>query len=866
MSKTVFKLNEYKPYPFAIKEIYLDISIQSKYVEVSTLMKITPKSEIKSPLLLKGVDLELQDIFLDGSKIDEEHYSIDNNELRVNETPFREFQLKINNRINPFNNASLEGFYLSGDVLTTQCEAEGFRRITYHPDRPDVLSKYKVRIESDLKKYPVLLSNGNKVSESIVEGDASRHEVVWEDPFPKPSYLFALVAGNLQNVQDSYETLSGRKVNIHIYVESGDEEYTKHAIKSLKKAMEWDEKIYGLEYDLNRYNIVAIRHFNMGAMENKSLNIFNSKLVLADSSMATDSELERIESVIAHEYFHNWTGNRITCRDWFQLSLKEGLTVFRDQCFTADMHSPAIKRIEDVNLLRNFQFLEDSGPTSHAVKPKEYVSIDNFYTTTIYEKGAELIRMLQTCLGRQEFMRGIANYITTFDGSAATTEEFVLSVVSGAYEKEKEIDFDMDLFLAWYYQPGTPTVTIKRKWEASIGRLTLEFSQELNNEESFHKPLIIPIKFVIYDENFPVEDQLLILNRKMKEISFEGLKPHNEIPPISIFREFSAPVNWKIDQSLEELIFLTENDNDPFFRWDSCQNLMRQIILARFNSQPSSIAEESLIKSLKKLIDEFTISDPSFLSIMLTIPGLPELESLQKSIDPIGLYEARLGFKYLLGTRLSSSLTKSLSSLKSINLSWPEGKGDRRLIETIWSLLILSGNTEIRHKALQSISGNSMTLARAALNSLSQVECGERDIALQTFFDRWKSNPIVLDTWFSIQSSISRENSLEVIQELLSHKLFDPLAPNSIRAVLGGLSKNTKAFHAYDGSGYMFMAEQIIALDKRNPITASRLVKVFSKYDKYIMCNRDYMIRAIELLDKQDLSPNTREVVDLIFK
>ena len=415
MKKTILKkLSNFKPYPFQIPNINIDFNIYEDEVFVKSSMVVKPNLNVRTKLILKGVEIELLSISINGKELDSREYNLSNQDLVINSPPKSEFELNIKSRIDPFNNSSLEGLYSSSGMLATQCEAEGFRRICFHPDRPYVLSKYIVRIESDRNLYPILLSNGNKKYSNKLSSNKNRHETIWEDPFPKPSYLFALVAGDLKSVTDKYITNTGRLIDIQVYVDSGDEKYTKHAIDSLKKAMKWDEDKYGLEYDLDEYKIVAVRHFNMGAMENKGLNIFNSKLVLADSMTATDDELERVESVIAHEYFHNWTGNRITCRDWFQLSLKEGLTVFRDQSFTADLHGFGLKRIEDVSFLRNFQFSEDKGPTSHAVKPNEYVAIDNFYTTTIYEKGAELIRMLELLIGDERFMIGVDNYIQNF--------------------------------------------------------------------------------------------------------------------------------------------------------------------------------------------------------------------------------------------------------------------------------------------------------------------------------------------------------------------------------------------------------------------------------------------------------------------
>ena len=447
--QTSVHLEDYRPFPFKIPRIELNFDIQKQDVLVKADLHFEPVLQSSEPLRLQGVDLDLILIALDGQSLAPNAYSLNAAGLEIHAPPKQAFTLTTVCKLDPAANGSLEGLYSSGGMLTTQCEAEGFRRITFHPDRPDILSCFRVRIEADREQYPVLLSNGNATDDGPFLQSADRHAVVWEDPFPKPSYLFAMVAGDLREIRDTYTTASGRDVTLRLHVEAGDEPYTIHAMESLKRSMAWDEEVYGLEYDLDEFNTVAVRHFNMGAMENKSLNIFNSKLVLADAETATDAELERIESVVAHEYFHNWSGNRITCRDWFQLSLKEGLTVFRDQCFTADLHSSALKRIEDASMLRNTQFREDSGPTAHPVKPDAYQAIDNFYTTTIYEKGAELIRMLRTLLGEEGFMRGMRLYFQRHDGEAATTEDFVAAIVVGATEDGTPPDFQPDQFKRW---------------------------------------------------------------------------------------------------------------------------------------------------------------------------------------------------------------------------------------------------------------------------------------------------------------------------------------------------------------------------------------------------------------------------------
>ena len=861
-------ISDYKEYPFDIPDIFLDFSIHHSHIDVISSMQIIPKSIPSKELVLEGIDIELQKILINDSVISSEIYDLDNKKIIIKSVPNEKFVLKIVSQINPYSNTSLEGLYSSSNVLTTQCEAEGFRRICFHPDRPDVLSCYQVRIEADINQYPVLLSNGNKISSSIIPSNPSRHEVVWQDPFRKPSYLFALVAGDLKKVESRYISSSNRVISINIFVEKGDEVYTEHAINSLKKAMKWDEDVYGLEYDLDLYNIVAIRHFNMGAMENKGLNIFNSKLILADSEITTDDELERIESVIAHEYFHNWTGNRITCRDWFQLSLKEGLTVFRDQSFTSDLHSEPLKRIEDVSLLRNIQFKEDAGPTSHPVKPNEYLAIDNFYTTTIYEKGAELIRMLYILLGKSYFTEGFKRYIQDFDGSAATTEDFVYSLIRGAKESGADLKFDVEQFLFWYYQSGTPIVNIKREWNHETGKLSLIINQSFNSiaKHNNKKILVIPIKLSLILDNESSESKLLILDKEEIKFDFDITSNQKKPPVLSLFRDFSAPVTWCSDLTVNELLFLIDNDNDFFSIWDSVQSLFRKVILSRSTNSPDMELEESLIGILERNIGKFRENNKSFLACILTFPSVSELELYQNTITPISLYRSYQSFSEKFSQSLSSNLFELLEDcLKTSTYTWPDGQGARKLIGVIWRLLMYTEDVAIRDQILKSVSGNSMTLSKSALTSLVPFDCPERELAVNTFFSRWENNPVVLDTWFGIQSCIPRNNSLEVINSLFEHPLFDPISPNTIRSILGGFSKNTEYFHSQDGSGYLFMAKQIISFDNRNPITASRLAKVFSRWKCYEEPNSSQMLKAITMMDNHILSSNTREVIELIL-
>ena len=858
------RLADYTAWAFQLPTIQLEVDVQDSFVLVKTRMDLVPQGG-REPLRLRGVELELLHLAVDGRELQPSEFRHADGWLTIEQPPEQAFVLETSCRIDPYNNSSLEGLYASGGLLSTQCEAEGFRRITFHPDRPDVLSRWTVRIEASRASCPVLLSNGNAIAEEDL-GDG-RHAVTWEDPFPKPSYLFALVAGELREIRDQFTTASGRVVTLRLHVEAGDEPYTAHAMESLKRSMAWDEQVYQLEYDLDEYNIVAVRHFNMGAMENKSLNIFNSKLVLADAETATDAELERIESVIAHEYFHNWSGNRITCRDWFQLSLKEGLTVFRDQSFTADLHSAAVKRIEDVAMLRNTQFREDAGPTAHPVKPAEYQAIDNFYTTTIYEKGAELIRMLHTLLGQERFMRGMATYVSRFDGTAATTEDFVQSIVDGAAEDGQPLGFDPERFKRWYHQAGTPELTVQRRWDAAAGQLTLELRQSTSPTpgQERKQPLVLPIAVALVGEQGRIGDeQLLVMQEEQATLTLQA-EPGSDAPALSLLRRFSAPVNVQLEQSLQESLHLLAHDDDPFSRWDAGQRLARQVLLARADGQPNAAVEAALIEALRQRLSAYNGAGGQDLAVLLALPGTAELEALQNPVDPLALYTAQRDWIAELGRQLSDPLHKLLEVCREDwSQAWPAGQGARSLTGLAWSWLAAAGDADARQQALAAVSGPSMTLARAALRALQPLDAVERDQALDLFYQRWQEKPVILDAWFALEASAPRQDGLQRVQALLDHPRFDPLAPNSLRAVLGGFTANVPVFHAIDGSGYRFMADQIAAVDARNPITASRMAKVFSRFKSYGLERQRVMVEAIERLAEAPLSANTAEVVQLL--
>ena len=936
------RLADYRPAPYLLERTDLTVRLLEHRVLVEARLAFAPNPAAMGPagltrpgaLELAGVELELLQLAIDGAPLRPAGHDRTDQGLRILDPPSRPFLLTSTVAIDPWANSSLEGLYASGGLITSQCEAEGFRRITFHPDRPDLLSRFRVRIEADRDRYPVLLSNGDCIetgrlepaasSEAATAGGAAasqpeRHYAVWEDPYPKPSYLFALVAGRLSEVRQSFHTASGRPVQLRLWVEPGDEPYTAHALASLQRAMRWDEQVYGLEYDLSEYNIVAVRHFNMGAMENKSLNIFNSKLVLADQETATDDELERVESVIAHEYFHNWTGNRITCRDWFQLSLKEGLTVFRDQCFSADQHGDAINRIENVALLRNTQFREDGGPTAHPVQPDAYEAIDNFYTTTIYEKGSEVIRCLHTLLGAEVFQRGIDLYVRRHDGSAATCDDFLAALRDAATAHWAELDldgrpaparFDFAAFRRWYHQAGTPLLQIQRHWDGDAGALTLTIRQHTpaTPGQPDKQPLVIPLALGLVGqagEALPLRlaaqpsgdpagaasagrtgpplpllphpwgegSRLLVIDQPEQRFCFDGLPRRAHPPALSLLRHFSAPVKLDIGRPSAELVHLLAWDSDPFARWDAGQTLLRELLLARAaapaaradgdrSAAAASQLEEELIDAFGRILADPSLSEASR-AVLLALPGLAELEEACQQPDPPVLFAALEDLRRRFGAALAKPLQQALERcLPQWPLAWPQGVGDRRLTGLIWSWRVAAGDSSAIASAAAAVEGSSMTLARSGLRALQNRPIPAREQAMAAFHDRWQTRPVILDAWFALEASAPFPDGLRRVERLLEHPRYDPAAPNSVRAVLGGLAANPAVFHAADGSGYRFLAERIAELDRRNPITASRLAKVFSRWQSYGPARRQRLHQALELLAAAPLSPNSREVVD----
>ena len=917
------RLADYRPAPYLIPEIALTLQLFADHSLVEAELNLAPnpaaaRGATPEPLELRAEALEVLAIELDGQPLPAGAWRQEPGRLLLLEPPGRPFQLRTRVRLHPETNTSLEGLYVSGGLFTTQCEAEGFRRITPHPDRPDLLSRYRVRLEADQASCPVLLSNGNCVDSGALPAapdrdgaePTPRHFAVWDDPFPKPSYLFAVVAGRLEEVRDTFTTASGRPVTLRIHVEPGDLPYTAHAMASLKRSMLWDEQRYGLEYDLDEFNIVAVRHFNMGAMENKSLNIFNSKLVLADAETATDGELERIESVIGHEYFHNWTGNRITCRDWFQLSLKEGLTVFRDACFTADLHSPAVKRIEDVSLLRNTQFREDAGPTAHPIQPDHYQAIDNFYTTTIYEKGAEVIRALHTLLGEEAFMRGMALYVSRHDGTAATCADFVQAMRDAAEQAWCQgaaiPPFSFDQWSRWYHQAGTPQLVIERHWDGEAGSLTLTIRQSTpaTPGQPEKLPVVIPLALGLVgqggdgllprlagesrheaveacsrlDHHWGQHTRLLVIDQPEQTVTFEGLEVHSHPPALSLLRGFSAPVQLQIERPIPELLHLLACDSDPFARWDAGQTLLRRAVLQRAAAVAGTTTataaagaadeelEEGLVAAFERILTEPGLCDANR-SALLALPGLGELEDAAVAAhgvcDPPALFQALLDLQVRFGTALAAPLETVLERCRPQWLAtWPAGVGDRQLTATAWTLLVAAGDVGARAEAAAAVHGPSMTLARAGLRALQARDTPERQAALAAFHERWQDRPVILDGWFGLEASTPFGDGIARVEALMAHPRFDPAAPNTLRAVLGGFAASTPQFHAADGSGYRFIGARIAELDQRNPITASRMAKLFSRWQSLTPERSALMRAALEQLAAAELSSNSREVVD----
>lgn len=856
--KTVY-LKDYRPPEYLIDHVDLIFELEEESTRVVSRLAIrrNPKLESRpSALVLDGERLVLESIRLDGRDLDEAEYNVSEEALVLPSVPDRPFLVEITNRIDPKGNTALEGLYLSNGMFCTQCEAQGFRRITYFIDRPDVMATYTTTLIADRDRYPVLLSNGNPVSRGEL-GDG-RHWMKWEDPFRKPCYLFALVAGRLACKEDRFVTGSGRTVTLRIFVEPHDLDKCDHAMRSLQNAMRWDEERYGREYDLDLYMIVAVSHFNMGAMENKGLNIFNTKFVLARPDTATDADYEHIEGVIGHEYFHNWTGNRITCRDWFQLSLKEGLTVFRDQEFTADRTSPAVKRINDVNLLRTRQFAEDGGPLAHPVRPESYIEINNFYTLTVYEKGAEVIRMIQTLVGSEGFRRGMDLYFARHDGQAVTCDDFVRCM-------EDANAIDLTQFRLWYSQAGTPELSVSSEYDPLGRRLRVMVRQWCppTPGQPVKHPMHIPLAISLLSRDgraLPLRlagetvsgPTTRVLQVRQSEQAFEFLDVP-EPPVISALRGFSAPVRLHQERAAEELAFLFMHDSDPFNRWDAGQTLAMRVMLGLIEriqaGSGADFVDPSLIEAFHAILAR-PLEDLSYQALLLTLPSEEYVASQLGVVDPDAIHQARQIVRKTLARALHEDFHRQYwqhHSREEGQLG-AVGSGRRRLKNLCLDYLNeleTPGSYALCFEQFQQ--AKTMTDRIAALGCMVNSENPERARSLDAFYARWREEPLVVDKWFALQATCPRPGTLETVKKLLSHPDFDLRTPNRVRALIGAFAQsNPIHFHALDGSGYAFLGDQVIALDALNPQVAARMLGALTQWRRYDRHRQTLMCRQLQ--------------------
>ncbi len=849
---TVIRREDYRAPDWLVPDIALDFALDAERTIVTARLSVTRNGAHDRPLVLDGEALELLSVSVDGTPLPKELWPQGDAPLTVpllGEAHVVETVVAIS----PARNSQLMGLYASGGLLCTQCEAEGFRRITYFPDRPDVLSRYAVRMEADKALYPVLLSNGDPVE--CGEGDNGRHWARWNDPFPKPCYLFALVAGDLACNADSFTTMSGRAVKLGIWVREADLPRTSHAMKALKDSMAWDERVYGREYDLDVFNIVAVADFNFGAMENKGLNIFNSRYILVDPETATDLDFDAVEGVVAHEYFHNWSGNRVTCRDWFQLSLKEGFTVYRDQCFSADMGSEAVKRIEDVRTLRAAQFPEDAGPLAHPIRPESYMEISNFYTATIYNKGAEIIRMMATQLGEQRFRRGTDLYFDRHDGEAATCEDFVKAMEEGGA-------IDLSQFRLWYAQAGTPRVAAVLSHNAQSQSATLTLSQSVPDTpgQVNKAPMVLPLRTALFDRQSGkrIEERLLVLNEAEQSFVFDNVRA---APVLSINRGFSAPVIVDMHRSPDELAFLAASDDDPFARYEAMQLLMLGALTEGMaNGEPESGA---VIDAIRTALTNKALDD-AFIAEAVRLPGEAYVGDQMALVDPDAIHAAREALLSEIGRALLPLWREvhGRTARDAFSLSGAD-KGARKLRNVALGYIVASGAEDGPALAFaQYESAHNMTERQGALAMLASIECAERQTALDDFYARYGKDALVLDKWFQTQALAFHPDTVNIVAQLGQHPDFTLSNPNRVRAVYGAFGANQWAFHSGDGAGYRLMADLILALDPINPQTAARMVPPLGRHRRFAEPRAGRMRAELErILAQPGLSKDVTEQV-----
>ena len=858
--KTIL-LTDYKAPNFLVDNIYLTLKLHSTATVVHSKIQMKRNGTHAEALVLSGEELKLVSVTLNSKKLSEKEFEIAGDQLIITNVP-NEFTLEIENIINPEANKTLDGLYKSGSIFCTQCEPEGFRRITYYVDRPDNMAKFNTKIIANKIEFPILLSNGNPIERGDL--DNGEHYVVWEDPFKKPSYLFALVAGDLGVIRDHYKTKSGRNVLLEIYCDKGNEEKCHYAMESLKKSMKWDEDRFGLEYDLDIYMIVAVDSFNMGAMENKGLNIFNSGYVLANPKTATDDNFYGIESVIGHEYFHNWTGNRITCRDWFQLTLKEGLTVFRDQEFSADMNSREVERIVSVNALRSRQFPEDQGPTSHPIKPSSYIEINNFYTATVYEKGAEVIRMLQTLLGVDGFRRGMDKYFELFDGQAVRTEDFLhsMSVANNNY--------DLSQFKNWYHQNGTPVVNTSTHYDANSKKFSIKFKQVLptntiKDARPFHMPILVGL---VDAHGNDIVERILELKEMEQEFVFENI--HSK-PIASINRKFSAPIKLHTDLTFEEIIFLMGHDNDSFNRYEAAQvaatNIMNDLLKDYKNNNPL-VLNPKYVEAFGKILTDDTI-DSSLKALTMT---LPEESLLHQDQNPIMYKETHYVREFVKKTlahaheEILFKMYNDLSINREYNLD-AESMGKRSLKSKCRKMLMYVGNNKYESYVYNLyLEANNMTDEIGDLTDLVHSKSSHMEEALDKFYTKWKHETLVMQKWLTCQASAPYDDVYDRVLKLEHDKVYDKTVPNLVRSLILQFATNRLQFNHETGRGYKLVADRILELDKLNPQVASRLASQYKDYKRLPEKLKNLMRPELErVLSTDGLSKNVFEIVSKIL-
>ncbi|WP_455482306.1 aminopeptidase N [Bartonella sp. B35(2025)] len=867
----IYRLEDYKPTPYTIPRTELHFCLEpTKTRVVATLLIETHQNTREmTPLILSGDDLKLISVAINGETLAQNAYKSTPSLLEIITPPTPPFTLQLVTELNPKNNRQLMGLYLSNDVYCTQCEAEGFRRITYFYDRPDVLSTYTVKIEADSQTIPILLSNGNLVETGILDGN--RHFAIWEDPYPKPSYLFALVGGNLDKLEDHFITKSGRRVKLCIYVEKGKAKRAIYAMDALKRSMRWDEQCFGREYDLDIFNIVAVSDFNMGAMENKGLNIFNDKYVLANPETATDYDYRNIERVIAHEYFHNWTGNRITCRDWFQLCLKEGLTVYRDQEFSSDQNIRSLQRIEDIKTLKATQFVEDAGPLAHPVRPHEYSQINNFYTATVYEKGAEVVRMMRTILGSSLFRKGMDLYFQRHDGQACTIEDFIscFAEVSGK---------DFSQFMLWYEQSGTPNVEIDTHY--SDGVLTIHAKQHIPATPRQHikKPMVIPIAFgllghngepLIYEADKEIQSDVMLLSKETQTFTLRGLR---EKPVLSLLRDFSAPIALKAPLKESELIFLAQNDSNQINRWQSLNHLMTQALIQAIQdkTQTAKAMPSVLLQLIATIITDERL-EPEFRAFCLTLPSEIELaHAIGENVDPDRIHYIRNQFLASIAHTHQELLTKIYAQMQIEEPYSPntEQIGKRALRNIILEYLAIAED-EPNRAATQYAVADNMTDKMASIITLLRYfnKSEQTQSALNDFEKRYQYDPLIMDKWFSIQAMVAGASTLDHVQKLMQHPLFSQDNPNRVRALIGVFaSHNLTGFNRIDGASYYFLCQIILEIDKKNPQLASRLLTMMRSWRQLEPIRQQKLETALKTIEAAPkLSSDVADIINRIL-